>query len=72
MYSKKFFTVFGKYVELKMTKVKIFVILKSVSIISGHRETVMDFQVGDVIKMKKAHPCGANQWEITRVEWIFG
>jgi hypothetical protein len=27
---------------------------------------VMDFQLGDVIKMKKAHPCGANQWKILR------
>lgn len=31
----------------------------------------MDFQVGDVIKMKKAHPCGTNQWEITRVGMDF-
>jgi hypothetical protein len=27
---------------------------------------VMDLQLGDVIKMKKAHPCGANQWKILR------
>ena len=27
----------------------------------------MDFELGDVIKMKKAHPCGTNQWEILRV-----
>lgn len=26
----------------------------------------MDFQVGQVIKMKKQHPCGANSWEIIR------
>jgi hypothetical protein len=26
----------------------------------------MDLQLGDVIKMKKAHPCGANQWKILR------
>lgn len=31
----------------------------------------MDFSIGDVIKMKKAHPCGANQWEITRVGMDF-
>lgn len=31
----------------------------------------MEFQIGDVIKMKKAHPCGANQWEITRVGMDF-
>ena len=31
----------------------------------------MDFQIGDVIKMKKPHPCGANQWEIMRVGMDF-
>ena len=23
--------------------------------------------LGDVVKLKKAHPCGANEWEIARV-----
>ena len=27
----------------------------------------MDYNVGDVIKMKKTHPCGSNEWIITRV-----
>jgi hypothetical protein len=27
----------------------------------------MEFNVGQVIKMKKPHPCGANEWEILRV-----
>ncbi len=27
----------------------------------------MDFSVGQFIKMKKPHPCGANTWEILRV-----
>lgn len=31
----------------------------------------MDFQVGQVIQMKKKHPCGANQWEILRVGMDF-
>jgi hypothetical protein len=31
----------------------------------------MDFCIGDVIKMKKAHPCGENRWEITRVGMDF-
>ena len=31
----------------------------------------MDFELGDVIKMKKAHPCGTNQWEILRVVMDF-
>lgn len=31
----------------------------------------MEFSIGDVIKMKKPHPCGTNQWEITRVGMDF-
>lgn len=31
----------------------------------------MDFELGEVIKMKKAHPCGTNQWEILRVGMDF-
>lgn len=31
----------------------------------------MEFQVGDVIKMKKPHPCGSNEWEILRVGMDF-
>lgn len=27
----------------------------------------MEFQVGQVMKLKKAHPCGENRWEIIRV-----
>ena len=30
------------------------------------------FNVGDVVKMKKAHPCGSNTWEITRTGMDFG
>ncbi len=26
-----------------------------------------DYEVGDVIRMKKPHPCGSNEWEILRV-----
>ncbi len=25
-----------------------------------------DYKVGDIVMMKKGHPCGANEWEITR------
>ena len=28
----------------------------------------MDLKVGDVIKMKKSHPCGTNAWELRRVD----
>ena len=26
-----------------------------------------DYKVGSVVIMKKPHPCGTNEWEITRV-----
>ena len=26
----------------------------------------MDIQVGDVLTMKKAHPCGEKRWEVLR------
>ena len=26
----------------------------------------MDLNVGDIIKMKKQHPCGTNEWKILR------
>ena len=26
----------------------------------------MDVRVGDVLRMKKAHPCGSSEWEILR------
>lgn len=27
----------------------------------------MDFEVNDIIKMKKPHPCGCYEWEVMRV-----
>lgn len=27
----------------------------------------MDLKIGDVIKLKKQHPCGSSEWEILRV-----
>jgi hypothetical protein len=26
-----------------------------------------EFGLGDVVQMKKGHPCGANEWEIIRL-----
>lgn len=26
-----------------------------------------EYQLGDIVIMKKGHPCGGNEWEITRV-----
>ena len=31
----------------------------------------MDVQVGDVLVMKKAHPCGSREWKVTRVGMDF-
>ncbi len=30
-----------------------------------------DYQLGNIIKMKKAHPCGTNAWEILRTGMDF-
>lgn len=27
----------------------------------------MDIQVGDILTMKKSHPCGSNQWLVLRI-----
>ena len=27
----------------------------------------MEYNVGDIVKLKKKHPCGSRLWEITRV-----
>ena len=27
----------------------------------------MDIQVGDILTMKKAHPCGGDQWMVLRI-----
>ena len=26
-----------------------------------------DYEIGDIIKLKKQHPCGSKEWEILRV-----
>ena len=31
----------------------------------------MDIRVGDVIKMKKPHPCGSPEWEVLRAGMDF-
>lgn len=27
----------------------------------------MDLRIGDIVKLKKPHPCGSSEWEILRV-----
>ena len=29
--------------------------------------TVIAVQVGDVVTLRKPHPCGANEWQVTRI-----
>lgn len=31
----------------------------------------MEFEVGQIIKLKKQHPCGTNKWKILRVGMDF-
>ncbi len=31
----------------------------------------MDIQLGDIVKLKKPHPCGSSEWEVTRVGMDF-
>lgn len=28
---------------------------------------VVDFHLGDVLKLRKAHPCGEDRWEVVRL-----
>lgn len=30
------------------------------------------YEIGDIVKMKKTHPCGSDLWEITRTGMDFG
>lgn len=27
----------------------------------------LDLQLGDIVKMRKTHPCGSDEWQIVRV-----
>jgi len=29
-------------------------------------------KVGDVVKLKRSHPCGANEWQVTRIGMDIG
>ena len=31
----------------------------------------MNYEVGDIVKLKKQHPCGSSEWEILRVGAAF-
>lgn len=37
-------------------------------IVSGKgKKKYMDIRVGDVLRLKKQHPCGSREWEVLRV-----
>ena len=48
-----------------MTMIKNMTRMKSVSSVSERK--VMEYNLGDVVRTKKQHPCGSKLWEITRV-----
>ena len=29
--------------------------------------TFIRYHVGDIVQLKKAHPCGSNEWEVLRI-----
>ena len=31
-----------------------------------------EYNAGDVVRLKKTHPCGSNEWQITRTGMDFG
>lgn len=31
----------------------------------------MDIRIGDILRMKKGHPCGGNEWDVLRVGMDF-
>jgi hypothetical protein len=33
---------------------------------------IVRYAVGDIVKMKKAHPCGSSEWEVQRTGIDFG
>ena len=38
---------------------------------NGGKEKKMELIVGDIIKLKKQHPCGSQEWEVLRVGMDF-
>lgn len=37
----------------------------------SHVNIMADYQVGQIVEMRKPHPCGNNQWEIIRIGMDF-
>jgi len=34
---------------------------------AGWNRSFMDINVGDIVKLKKEHPCGSREWEVLRI-----
>lgn len=34
--------------------------------IDEEKEKIVDIQVNDIVKLKKAHPCGSYEWQVLR------
>ncbi len=41
--------------------------MQETGLLERNEEMADRFDVGDVIRMKKPHPCGSQEWEILRV-----
>lgn len=41
--------------------------MQETGLLERNEEMVDRFDIGDVIRMKKPHPCGSQEWEILRV-----
>ena len=40
--------------------------IKKMRYVFNEMEISMDIQIGDVITLKKQHPCGSKEWEVLR------
>ena len=40
---------------------------KLTTIKEGEEDMPIQFEVGDIVRLKKQHPCGSNEWEVLRV-----
>lgn len=45
----------------------LFLFLNSYEKSIKERREYMDIQIGDIVKLKKQHPCGSYEWEVLRV-----
>ena len=53
-------------VRINYNKISLYILMKEWGLIMEDR-----IELGDVIKMKKQHPCGTNEWEVLRTGMDF-